>query len=90
MSDVVKTLSDRQTVYGSMEDNAECTQARMDALQHAPSYQVWSDMHKECIHMILHKISRLAVGDPNHLDSVHDIGGYAKLLEDYVNAQNNR
>ena len=36
----------------------------------------------EALDMILHKIARIANGDPNYADSWIDIAGYAKLISD--------
>jgi hypothetical protein len=87
MSDVKNTLAQRGNRYGGIEENAELTQHMMDSIieyQHK-----LSPVHKECLHMIFHKISRMVVGDPNYADNAHDIAGYAKLLEDYINEHEN-
>jgi len=36
----------------------------------------------EAIEMILHKIARIVNGDADHIDSWHDISGYATLVAD--------
>ena len=36
---------------------------------------------RESLDMIVHKIARILNGDPNHVDSWHDIAGYATLVE---------
>jgi len=38
--------------------------------------------------MIAHKIARIINGDPNHLDSWHDIAGYATLVEQELKNDN--
>lgn len=38
----------------------------------------------EALDMIAHKIARIVAGDPWHVDSWHDIQGYAKLVEDRI------
>lgn len=89
MTSISDTVKQRSNRYGSMEANAELTQALMDkVLQHNHVFgQELSPMHKECLHMILHKISRMVVGDPWYSDNPHDIGGYAKQLETFITAQ---
>lgn len=37
---------------------------------------------KEALSMIFSKIARILNGDPDHIDSWHDIAGYATLVED--------
>ena len=34
--------------------------------------------------MIFHKIARCVCGDHNYIDNIHDIVGYAKLLEEFL------
>ena len=36
------------------------------------------------VQMIFSKISRMACGDPDYSDNMHDIIGYAKILENYL------
>lgn len=79
-----KTLKDRGSVYGTFEDNARITQDLCDVLKTAPNYGLLAKEHMEAYHMIFHKISRSVCGDPMYIDNAHDIGGYAKLLEDYL------
>lgn len=80
-----KTLEERGSRYGTIEDNATVTQSLMEVLESkGKNFSKLSKIHKECIHMIFHKIGRMVSGDPNYIDNVHDIVGYAKLLEDYL------
>jgi len=87
MNDINKTLQERGGKYGRMEDNARVTQKLMGVLREESGYDNLSMMHKECLHMIMHKISRMMCGDPWYADNAHDIVGYAKLLEDYQNEE---
>ena len=76
------TLNERYSRYGTFEDNANITQELMEIIERSPNFHKFTKQHKEAIHMIFHKISRMACGDPFYIDNVHDIVGYAKLLED--------
>lgn len=87
MSDIQKTVDQRGSRYGSMERNAILTQSLMDCINMYENNL--SAVHLECVHMIFHKISRMTVGDPMYADNAHDIAGYATLLEQYINEQNN-
>ena len=77
MSQIDETLKVRGDSYGDFREMAEFAQTlkamvinnKMDAVQ------------KEAMEMILLKVARISIGDPNHIDSWHDIGGYAKLVE---------
>lgn len=83
-NNINETLKERGTRYGSFEDNAEITQLLMEVIEKGPSYNALSRPHKEAIHMIFHKIARCVCGDPDYPDNIHDIAGYAKLLEDLL------
>lgn len=78
------TLKERGSQYGTFENNARVTQALCAVLKTAPNYDQLTDIHIEAYHMIFHKISRSVCGDPLYVDNVHDIVGYAKLLENFL------
>ena len=90
MTNVTDTLVQRGNRYGSMEDNALLTQTLMFSVLAGArdSGHVLTPMHKECLHMIMHKVSRMVCGDPLYADNPHDIAGYASLLEEYINELN--
>jgi hypothetical protein len=79
-----KTLEERGGRYGTIQDNANLCQGAVAIFALHPKWDTLSTVHKECIHMILHKISRMVSGDAWYSDNPHDIAGYAKLLEDYI------
>ena len=77
------TLAERQAQYGDFKDVAEMTQGLLFVMEQY-GYKDMPDMHKEALHMICSKMARIVNGDHNHLDSWHDIGGYAKLIENNI------
>jgi hypothetical protein len=79
-----KTLKERGSRYGSFEHNAKITQRLCNVLKQAPNYDLLEEEHIEAFHMIFHKIARCVCGDPNYIDNIHDIVGYAKLLEEFL------
>ena len=81
---IEKTLKDRGSKYGSFEDNATITRMLCDVLRKAPNYRKLSTEHLEAFHMIFHKIARCVCGDPEYTDNIHDIAGYAQLLEKVI------
>ena len=83
---VEDTLIQRGNRYGCSVRNAQLTQTLMNEVNLASAREGThlSAVHKEYLHMIMHKISRMVVGDPWYADNVHDIGGYAKLIEEYI------
>jgi len=84
-----KTLTERGGKYGSFADNARIAQELMGVLETAPNYNKLAMTHKEALHMICHKMARMVCGDCMYADNPHDIAGYATLLEEWMNVQNN-
>lgn len=80
MTDINKTLDERQQTHGSFESHARISQALKDAMQLGRFAQL-DDTQREALEMIVHKIARILNGDPNHRDSWHDIAGYSLLIE---------
>lgn len=69
-------LSDRGTEYGSFSEIACIVQeltGQLDSIR-------CDAVHREAIHMICHKLARIAAGNPNNRDSWLDIAGYAQLV----------
>jgi thymidylate synthase len=88
MSNIKSTLKQRGSRYGSFEDNARITQGLCDLIKTAPNYDQLKPEHIEAYHMIFHKIARSVCGDPMYSDNVHDIVGYASLLEKFLDKVN--
>jgi len=90
MTDVDKVLEERGKRYGSFEEHARITQQFMEVAETSPSYSKLSYVHKEALHMNLHKVARMLCGDPWYDDNVVDIIGYNKLLLDYIKKHNDK
>lgn len=69
-------LSNRGAEYGSFSEIARIVQRLTEQLDNARCDAV----HREAIHMICHKLARIAAGNPNNRDSWLDIAGYAQLV----------
>lgn len=82
------TLAERQSTYGSFEDVAFVTENIISILKKC-NYDSMPHTHRMAMYMIASKIARIVNGDFNHLDSWHDIGGYAKLIENLIKENNN-
>ncbi len=80
---VADTLAERQQQYGCFKDVAYMTQGIIDLMRQC-GYEQLPAPHKESLHMIASKMARIVNGDCNHKDSWHDIGGYAKLIENLI------
>lgn len=88
MTTTEQILEERGKRYGDFKSHAAVTQELKSAIRfqlsmrgkHLRSDQV------EALEMICHKIGRIINGDPDYSDSWHDIAGYAKLVADRLDA----
>jgi hypothetical protein len=87
---VTDTLAVRGTRYGTFAGQARITQAIKRAMADSPNWATLPDDAVNALDMIASKIARILNGDPNYDDSWHDIGGYAKLIEDRIHAETAR
>ena len=90
VSNVDNTLAERGARYGAFGGHACITQKLKRAMHNHDRNKGWDRLNasqKEALEMIVHKIGRILNGDPNYADSWHDIAGYAKLVEDEINAK---
>lgn len=79
------TLTDRGNNYGSFSTGSELMQSLKLSMRSHPKWDSLESYQQEALEMIQHKIARIINGDPSYVDSWHDIGGYAKLVEDILN-----
>lgn len=81
---IEQTLAQRQSQYGSFVGVANTTGQLMGILLNSKNGYTLPYAHQEALHMICSKMARIVNGDFNHKDSWHDIGGYARLIEDEI------
>lgn len=80
---VDKTLSERKNSYGDFENYASiCDKFKTIAYDFANERM--THVHTEAMDMIFSKLARILNGDPDHIDSWHDIAGYATLVENWI------
>lgn len=82
-TDISTTLEQRGKVYGLFAEQAEAAQQLKKVVGiyvRRKSVGFLAADQQEALDMICHKISRIINGDPNHIDSWHDIAGYAQLI----------
>ena len=86
---IEQTLAERGSRYGVFMGHAHVTQDIKNAIRlHLVARdKKLSDDQQEALDMIAHKIGRIVNGDPNYVDSWHDIAGYAQLVADRLNGQ---
>jgi tRNA nucleotidyltransferase/poly(A) polymerase len=87
MSDIDETLKQRGNVHGDFTDNARVTEELMKALKSGPMWQGMDPVKKVGLFHIIHKAARIVSGDPNFADHWHDIGGYAKCVEERLDKE---
>lgn len=80
-NDVDMTLAERGARYGDFEGHAQITQELKATMHASPNWSLLKPDQKEALEMAAHKIGRILNGDPNYIDSWHDIIGYTRLVE---------
>jgi hypothetical protein len=86
---VETTLAERGARYGSFEEHATIAQAIQDAFRIYPDkWEKLPPVIKQGFTTLADKIARTLNGDEYYDDNYHDIGGYAKLMEDWVRKHN--
>jgi hypothetical protein len=87
--DLKDVLEERGNNYGDFHLHAYITQSLKNVVREEFSFDTTlSDVHKEALDMILHKIGRIVNGNPNYVDSWQDIAGYATLVVQYLEEVN--
>ena len=81
MSAIDKTLDERGQRYGAFTGHAQVTQLLKRAMGQHPGWRKLADDQREALEMTAHKIGRILNGDPDYIDSWHDIIGYVRLVE---------
>ncbi len=72
-------LAERGKTHGDFKDHAACTQQMKVVFRQFVRGKL-SDVQQEAVDMIIHKLGRVAAGNPNFADHWDDIAGYAKLV----------
>lgn len=86
---VENTLAERGARYGSFEEHSVISQSIQEAFRASP--EKWNKLPpvlKQGLTTIADKIARMLNGDHMYADNIHDICGYARLMEDWVNKAN--
>lgn len=85
MPDVNSTLAERGSAYGPYDVGVQLREDIMLCILEVHKKNTGNqmeDLHKGFIYDIVNKLSRLAT-TPSHIDTWHDIQGYAKLTENF-------
>lgn len=87
MTDIQTTLAERGTRYGAFTDHAGICQALKRVMKGTDGWGRLNDAQMQALETIADKIARILNGDPNYGDNWHDIQGYAKLVENTLDAE---
>ena len=75
-------LESRGKTHGSFSDHAMVEASLMAVVD----WDKLTMVQRAGMRMILHKIARIIVGDPNHVDHWVDVAGYATLVAKDIGA----
>jgi len=90
VTDVNQMLAGRESRYGSFIGHANISQYLKDAMRRLEKWDSLVDDQKEALEMIQHKIARILNGDPTYADNWIDIAGYATLVANRLEKEENR
>jgi hypothetical protein len=77
---VAATLGEREAQYGVFIGSASIAQALKAEMFDSPEWSRLKADQREALQMIASKIGRILNGYPDHIDSWHDIAGFAQLV----------
>lgn len=81
---IESVLAERGKTHGDFSDNARVMQALKRIVHAEVGWDKLTDVQREALHMILHKVGRIISGNPNVKDHWDDIAGYAKLTSERI------
>lgn len=82
MPDIEETLAERGSRYSDFRDNAIVAQDIKQVFRDSPNWNKLPGYMQEGLDMFASKMSRMLTGDILYDDNIHDIIGYAKLMQD--------
>lgn len=81
------TLAERGNNYGEFTGHATLSQKLKALLQDHAGWNRLAWDQREALDMVMHKIARIINGNPDYVDSWHDIIGYVRLVEKRLEKQ---
>ena len=82
-------LAGREGRYGSFQGHAKIAQGLKAVMHERSGWDGLADDQKEALEMIQHKIARILNGDPNYTDNWIDLVGYAQLVVNRLEKEEN-
>jgi hypothetical protein len=86
MKPIKEILQERGGTHGDFTYNSQAAQDLKDVMHSHQNWETLSSVQKEAIHMICHKLGRIAAGNPNFADHWLDLSGYAILVVERLEA----
>jgi len=83
-------LTGREKRYGSFTNHASISQALKAVMLERSGWDVLATDQKEALEMIQHKVARILNGDPTYADNWIDIAGYATLVANRLEKEENK
>ena len=80
MTQTEDILAERKKTHGEYYEHARATQKIVGAVSDERNWSTLTPIMLETVHMIAHKLGRIATGDPSAPDHWLDIAGYATLV----------
>ena len=71
-------LAERGNTHGDFTDNSRVSQ-ELKAVLHCENADL-SDVQREAIDMICHKLARIVCGNPRYIDNWKDLAGFSQLV----------
>lgn len=84
---VNEMLVERGKTHGDFEAHAAMSQTFKYILRDSKAWDTLDPHMQEALDMIVHKIARILVGNPTHVDHWDDIAGYATLVSNILNGE---
>ncbi len=88
-TNVNEMLAGRESRYGSFQGHARISQDLKAAMHERSGWDGLQADQREALEMIQHKIARILNGDPNYADNWVDIAGYATLVANRLEKEEN-
>lgn len=88
-TNVNEMLEGRATRYGSFECHAKISQDLKAVMHERSGWDRLTPDQRESLEMVQHKVARILNGDPNYADNWIDIAGYATLVVNRLEKEDN-
>ena len=89
-TNINEMLDGRASRYGTFESHARISQDLKAVMHERSGWDNLKPDQREALEMIQHKVARILNGDPTYADNWIDIAGYATLVANRLEKEENR